>query len=403
MTEPKLLVSFRGHKIDFPLPSSKAHSEQPDQTIGDVKVAVIDAIRPTEQEGATTTDQKNKQCAWKPSDIQLLWQGKVLTPDERPLHEIFDLSSSSSTASGTNTARKKKVFKILGRGLSNAEALQLQNEEERLEQQTSRLVKDDLSAKGQQKLRQRAALGRCMMKKQQQRGGNNNSSSNYGFGSIETLPNLPHEAQARKMLETLANDPGVLACMEKHQWNVGCLAELLPDGKVGESPVCVMGLNQNKGHKILLRLRTDDLQGFRKPLSVRKVLYHELAHNVHSAHDDQFFQLMRQIERECQALDWTNGAGITTNDNQDNEMVSYTAGTFRLGGGHVDSDTMSVRELAASAAERRMTAEEKEIEQNCGCNNDQGLFLPESERRTKEENKRERSKQQKEDDKMDTS
>lgn len=34
--------------------------------------------------------------------------------------------------------------------------------------------------------------------------------------------------------------------------------------QVGVSDKCVMGLNQNHGMKILLRLRTDDLQGFRK-------------------------------------------------------------------------------------------------------------------------------------------
>lgn len=80
---------------------------------------------------------------------------------------------------------------------------------------------------------------------------------------------------------------------------------MFPDGKVGVDPVCVLGLNQNKGQKILLRLRTDDLLGFRKYLrcgaaggpddemadwtdpsscvdgcSIKKVLFHELSHNV---------------------------------------------------------------------------------------------------------------------------
>ena len=42
---------------------------------------------------------------------------------------------------------------------------------------------------------------------------------------------------------------------------MGALCELYPEGQVGVSDVCVMGLNQNSGQKILLRLRTDDLQG----------------------------------------------------------------------------------------------------------------------------------------------
>ena len=35
------------------------------------------------------------------------------------------------------------------------------------------------------------------------------------------------------------------------------------------------------------------------------MLFHELAHNEHSEHGDQFYILMRQIEREVDQLDWT--------------------------------------------------------------------------------------------------
>ena len=52
------------------------------------------------------------------------------------------------------------------------------------------------------------------------------------------------------------------------------LKELYPDGKVGETDECVMGLNKNNGEEILLRIRTDDLKGFRKMESVLNVLYH---------------------------------------------------------------------------------------------------------------------------------
>jgi predicted metal-dependent hydrolase len=36
-------------------------------------------------------------------------------------------------------------------------------------------------------------------------------------------------------------------------------------------------------------------------LSIRKVLYHEMAHNEHSEHDDKFYMLMREIERDVLA------------------------------------------------------------------------------------------------------
>jgi hypothetical protein len=95
-------------------------------------------------------------------------------------------------------------------------------------------------------------------------------------------------------------------------------------------------------------------------LSIRKVLFHELAHNVHSEHNGEFFQLMRQIERECNELDWTQGAGLANED----ATELYSGGSYRLGGSEAN---LPVRELAARAAMMRMTAEEEEIQLHCGC------------------------------------
>ena len=52
--------------------------------------------------------------------------------------------------------------------------------------------------------------------------------------------------------------------MSKHRWSVGLLSEMPPEGKVGVSPVCILGVNINAGQEISLRLRTDDLKGFRR-------------------------------------------------------------------------------------------------------------------------------------------
>ena len=201
------------------------------------------------------------------------------------------------------------------------------------------------------------------------------SSTSFGFGHIETLASLPDEARARDILETLSKDPGILACMKKHNWHVGVLKEMYPEGKVGESAVCVMGLNRNKGQEILLRIRTDDLKGFRKILSIRKVLYHELAHNVHSEHDEKFFSLMRLIEKESNALDWTGGQGLQSLE--DVGMTTYSGGTHRLGGNSTMENPMTARDLRAQAAMNRMTREEEEIEESCGCGRE-ALFLPSS-------------------------
>ncbi|KAK1941274.1 Ubiquitin and WLM domain-containing metalloprotease [Phytophthora citrophthora] len=163
-------------------------------------------------------------------------------------------------------------------------------------------------------------------------------STNYRFHAIEPLKNFADADKAQGILEKLANDRGILAVMAKHKWSVGVLAEMPPDGKVGVDPVCVLGLNQNKGQKILLRLRTDDLLGFRKFISIKKVLFHELSHNVHSEHDNKFYQLMRQVEKECNELDWTHSGGAAVGGSgaslrDDGGSGASVSNGHRLGGG----------------------------------------------------------------------
>jgi len=88
------------------------------------------------------------------------------------------------------------------------------------------------------------------------------------------------------------------------------MTEMAPVGYVGVSPKCILGFNkvsishyntyiiekngqtlvfeniltillfmQNMGEEISLRLRTDDLKGFRKYESIKKTLLHELVCN----------------------------------------------------------------------------------------------------------------------------
>lgn len=69
--------------------------------------------------------------------------------------------------------------------------------------------------------------------------------------------------------------------MQTHQFAVGLLTELAPH----EQPQ-LLGLNENAGQKIKLRLRTNDYDGFRPYLDVRRVLCHELTHNKWGDHDE---------------------------------------------------------------------------------------------------------------------
>lgn len=56
--------------------------------------------------------------------------------------------------------------------------------------------------------------------------------------------------------------------MSRHRWRVGTLSEMPPEGKVGVSPACILGVNINAGQEISLRLRTDDLRGGRNDVKV---------------------------------------------------------------------------------------------------------------------------------------
>lgn len=140
------------------------------------------------------------------------------------------------------------------------------------------------------------------------------SPSPYTFRAFRALTEAeipgarPPPSEALALLKRLASDPGIVALMTNHRWTVGQLAELPPDGKVGVSPVCVLGLNRNKGQEILLRLRTDDLKGWRQYNRIRETLVHELAHNVHSEHDSAFKIFNSQLLKECAAADWRRHA-----------------------------------------------------------------------------------------------
>ncbi|KAH0706757.1 hypothetical protein KY289_011833 [Solanum tuberosum] len=156
----------------------------------------------------------------------------------------------------------------------------------------------------------------------------------YVFCDFRTLhlPGIelnPPSSKALKLMHKLAADPGIVAIMNKHRWRVGIMTEMAPEGYVGVSPECILGFNKNHGEEISLRLRTDDLKGFRKYDSIKKTLLHELSHMVHSEHDVNFYALLKQLNEEAAKLDWTKSRGHTVSghnlqhyeDDEDNDNL----------------------------------------------------------------------------------
>ncbi|XP_047153888.1 uncharacterized protein LOC124825334 isoform X6 [Vigna umbellata] len=186
----------------------------------------------------------------------------------------------------------------------------------------------------------------------------------YIFCEFRTLqiPGLelnPPAAEALKRMHMLAADPGIVAVMNKHRWRVGIMTEMAPVGYVGVDPKCILGFNKNHGEEISLRLRTDDLKGFRKYESIKKTLLHELAHMVYSEHDANFYALDKQLNQEASSLDWTRSASHTlsgvrnTSTYEDNIIADKSSIPQKLGGNRTDQ-LISARESSVAAAHHRL-------------------------------------------------
>ena len=190
----------------------------------------------------------------------------------------------------------------------------------------------------------------------------------YTFLQIRPLPYLPNPERSTKFLERLRDDPGIKATMAKHKWAVPLLTEMNPadhtthDGRT-------LGLNRNAGEVIELRLRTDAYDGYRDYKTIRKTLCHELTHNVHGEHDQDFWALCHTVEKEVEQADWKGGGRALTEEvfhESDSHSVAdhgaWTGGEYVLGSSassgasssHVSAgQTLTRREVLAKAAEAR--------------------------------------------------
>lgn len=183
----------------------------------------------------------------------------------------------------------------------------------------------------------------------------------YIFCDFRTLhlPGIelnPPPSEALRRMHMLACDPGIIAIMNKHRWRVGIMTEMAPVGYVGISPKCILGFNKNHGEEISLRLRTDDLKGFRKYESIKTTLLHELAHMVYSEHDANFFALNKQLNQEASSLDWTKSrshtlSGRSISDHYEEMLlreVTSTNSGKKLGGASISLASARASSVAAA-------------------------------------------------------
>ncbi|KAF7725438.1 hypothetical protein EC973_009612 [Apophysomyces ossiformis] len=270
-----------------------------------------------------------------PIDCQkLLWKGRVLRNDQSL--EAIGLSANT------------KII-LMGSQMKEVEAI---------EQMDKRLIERQSFAP---RLSARMVSARKPVRRQP-------LPDKYTFHRITVLEEFPESESARRLLERLRDDRGIRAIMQQRQWSVGELTELTP------FETGILGYNRNQGQLIAIRLRTNDLSGFRHYDSIRKVLLHELTHNVWSEHDDRFHALNRQLNKDVVALDWTAhgghrlSGGVYYDPSTEAVAVAWEGGAYRLGGLNMSSQHPETRrQLAAGAAMSRLTKqEEQELDEGCG-------------------------------------
>lgn len=186
----------------------------------------------------------------------------------------------------------------------------------------------------------------------------------YHFNRISVLEHLPDSDHSLKFLQRLANDGSIKRLMVRHRYSVGLLTEMDPRLHTSHDSK-TLGLNKNAGAEILLRLRTDELDGWRDYKTVRVTLIHELAHNEFGQHDEHFWALFRLLSREVAEyesgtrLEPAKEVYVPAEAKQSDSGAVWTGGSGTLSGGteHSGGDASgrgaTMRDRNARAAEER--------------------------------------------------
>ncbi|KAF9876707.1 WLM domain-containing protein [Colletotrichum karsti] len=147
------------------------------------------------------------------------------------------------------------------------------------------------------------------------------------------LPDFPRASDALQTLKKVASL--VKPIMRARGWKVRELAEFYPD------QANLLGLNVNRGQRILIRLRYPGDRSLFLPIEqVVDTMLHELSHIVFGPHDGKFHALWNQLRDEHEALIRKGYTG-----------EGFLSDGHRLGGGRLPMH--EARRLARVSAEKR--------------------------------------------------
>ncbi|KAM3567857.1 hypothetical protein VYU27_010004, partial [Nannochloropsis oceanica] len=166
--------------------------------------------------------------------------------------------------------------------------------------------------------------------------------STYKVEAIEVLKGKPREAEAKDIITRVAKQ--VEPLLIKYHWRVGLLAEFFPSNRG------LLGMNMNKGHKILLRLRPACAPStFINIESILGTMLHELVHMEIGPHSTHFYERLEGLTHECEAM-MAGGMNVFLSPHIPWEGEGQTLGG--RGGGR-EGGTGGRGQLAAAAEKRR--------------------------------------------------
>lgn len=189
------------------------------------------------------------------------------------------------------------------------------------------------------------------------------------IAKIASLKKYDDKEYAKSLLHDIAKM--VAPIMHENNFKVGLLCEMFP--KSGN----LLGLNVNKGQKIMLRLRYHSNYRLFLPVGdIVGTMLHELTHNLYGPHNDDFYKFLDKLKERFEEIQYNPQLvkGYVCEENKVGGGLSfsgyrsirqkrlevlgkgkYKAESNRLGGAKIQQkDATTLRRLAFEAAERRL-------------------------------------------------
>ncbi|EGW31513.1 uncharacterized protein SPAPADRAFT_62093 [Spathaspora passalidarum NRRL Y-27907] len=121
------------------------------------------------------------------------------------------------------------------------------------------------------------------------------------IAKIGSLNRYPDKEYANSILHDVAK--AVAPIIHENNFKVGTLCEMFPNNPN------LLGLNVNRGQKILLRLRYHSNDRSFLPVGdIIETFLHELTHNLYGAHDKKFYDFLDGLKRRYDSIKYGGAA-----------------------------------------------------------------------------------------------